>query len=149
MSLNRVTLYGNLVRESELVMTTNGMKILHNSIAVSEVYKKEKKTDFFEITAFGDKADVIEKFFKKGQPILIEGKLKQEKWEKDGKKGSRVVIWVDNVVFTESKKSNSSVKLDSELVSSIKAENSQTGLPTPAQNESPLSPSNSEDDTPF
>lgn len=147
MSLNRVTLYGNLVRESELIMTPNGMKILHNSIAVSEVYKKEKKTDFFEITAFGDKADVIEKFFKKGQPILIEGKLKQEKWEKDGKKGSRVVIWVDNVVFTESKKSNpASVKLDPELVDSIKAENNQTRSPASAQNESSL---DSEDDTPF
>jgi single-strand DNA-binding protein len=129
-------------------MTTSGTKVLHNSVAVSEVYKGEKKTDFFDITAFGEKADIIEKFFKKGHPILLEGKLKQEKWEKDGKKNSKVLIWVDNIVFTENKRSNSPQKQDDTPVVSQPAVATDVNAKTKAEGDS-LVKAEQIEDTPF
>ena len=47
--------------------------------------------------------EFVEKYFKKGMKIALVGRLEQERWEKDGKKNSRVVINAERVEFGESK----------------------------------------------
>jgi single-strand DNA-binding protein len=48
---------------------------------------------------FGKRAEVIQKYFSKGKPIIIEGRLRLETWEKDGQKHSKHVIMVDSFHF--------------------------------------------------
>jgi single-strand DNA-binding protein len=59
------------------------------SVATNEKYtrkdgQKVEETTWFNCEAFGNIADTIEKYFKKGDPIYVEGKTKTEKYEKDG-----------------------------------------------------------------
>lgn len=79
--MNRVILMGNLTREPELknIGTTN---VANFGIAINRVVQGgAKETTFVDISAFGKCADNIGKYFQKGKPILIEGRLKLDEWQ--------------------------------------------------------------------
>lgn len=77
--MNRVILLGNLTRDPELknIGTTN---VCNFSIAVNRRTKTGQDTTFVDISAFGKTADNIAKYFQKGKPILVEGRLQTDKW---------------------------------------------------------------------
>lgn len=106
MSLNRVFIGGRLVRDPELRVTSSGMSLCRFSVAVDDTRKKkggeiEKRTHFFDVTAFGRSAEMVSKHFGKGDYLLFEGKLQQEHWETaDGGKRSRVSMILDVLHFT-------------------------------------------------
>lgn len=84
-SFNKVILMGNLTRNPELRQTQSGTNVFGGSIAVNESYTaadgtKRDNTTFVEISAFGKTAEIITKYFHKGDPILVEGRLRQESW---------------------------------------------------------------------
>lgn len=89
---------GNLTKDPELRTSASGLKVCHFSIAVRDEYNKEK-TDFFDCTAFRQTAEFIDRYFAKGKPILVQGRLSQRKWEKDGVKRTAVEIIVDKASF--------------------------------------------------
>jgi len=78
---------GNLTRDIETQYTKNGKQYCNFSIA--ENYKDE--VSFFDVTAWGDVAKSCEGL-KKGNRVYIEGYLKQDRFEKDGKQQSKVKI---------------------------------------------------------
>ena len=73
------------------------------SIANNRVYTKnnEKVTEvsYFDIDVWGPTADNCVKYLKKGSGIIVEGRLKQDRWEKDGKTQSRVRITANSIHF--------------------------------------------------
>ena len=86
MSFNRIILLGNLTKTPELRQTQGGTSICPASIAVNEcrVDRDGNKTEsavFVDFKAFGRTAENISKYFSKGKPILIEGRLAQETWQ--------------------------------------------------------------------
>ena len=86
MSFNKIILLGNLTKAPELRQTQGGTSICTASIAVNEcrVDRDGNKTEsavFVDIKAFGRTAENISKYFSKGKPILIEGRLAQESWQ--------------------------------------------------------------------
>jgi len=103
MSLNSVNIMGNLTRDPELKYTPSGKTVCNLSIANNRVYTKngEKVTEvsYFDIEVWGTVAENCSKYLSKGSGIIVEGRLRQDRWEKDGKTQSRVRITANNIHF--------------------------------------------------
>lgn len=106
--MNHIAIIGNITAD----LTTKAVgqsSVCEFSIAVNEVYydqqkQKVEKVHFFDCSAWGNTGDNIAKFFSKGQKIALTGQLKQDRWEKDGEKRSKVGIRVDSFDFCGDKK---------------------------------------------
>jgi len=112
MSFTKVLVYGNLTRDPELRFTPSGSEVCNLSLAVNRKWKNsagepQEEVSYLDAVAFGKTADVVSKYFHKGDQIILDGRLKQERWEdkNDGGKRSRVVIQVDRVEFVGGRKS--------------------------------------------
>ena len=95
-SFNKVILMGNLTRDPETRVTATGLTICKLGLAVSRSFttkdgERREEATFVDIDAFGKQAEVITKYFRKGKPILIEGRLKLDQWESnEGQKRSKM-----------------------------------------------------------
>ena len=109
MSLNSVNIMGNLTRDPELKTIPSGKSVCSLSIANNRVYTKngERVTEvsYFDIEVWGVIAENCAKYLKKGSGIIVEGRLKQDRWEKDGKTQSRVRIAANSIHFMPRKDS--------------------------------------------
>ncbi len=103
MSLNSVNIMGNLTRDPEMRYTTSGKAVCNLSIANNRVFSKngEKATEvsYFDVEVWGVVGENCAKYLTKGSGIIVEGRLRQDRWEKDGKTQSRVRISANNVHF--------------------------------------------------
>lgn len=103
MSLNSVNIMGNLTRDPELRYTPSGKAVCNMSIANNRIYTKggEKVTEvsYFDVEVWGQIAENCSKYLSKGDGIIVEGRLRQDRWEKEGKTQSRVRISANNVHF--------------------------------------------------
>ena len=101
--MNQVILVGRLVYEPELKTSQSGVVNLSLRVAVSR-NDKEKMTDFINCHAFGKTAEFIAKYFHKGDPIGVTGKLQVSNWEKqDGTKMTDTYVMVSEVNFLPAK----------------------------------------------
>lgn len=101
--MNKVILTnGRLVRDVEL-KGSNELQIARFTVAVNRQFKKDE-ADFISCVAFGKRAETIAKFFEKGSPINIEGRLQTGSYEKDGVKHFTTDVIVDNFEFAASSK---------------------------------------------
>ena len=99
-SFNRAVLVGNLTRDPELRMTQNGVPVCSFSIAVNRVSSKSEAADFFNVSAWRELGETVATYKKKGDPILIEGRLQYRTWQaQDGGKRSTVDVVADRVQF--------------------------------------------------
>jgi single-strand DNA-binding protein len=99
-SFNRVILAGNLTRDPELRFTNDGVPVCSFGLAVNRVRSKSEEVDFFDISAWRELGETIANYKKKGDPILVEGRLQYRTWEaQDGSKRSKVDVVADNVQF--------------------------------------------------
>ncbi len=105
MSINRVTISGNLTRDAELRQTASGMAVLGFSVAVNDRRKNaqteqwEDYPNFIDCSMFGTRAEKIAQYLSKGTKVAIEGKLRWSQWERDGQKRSKVEVIVDEIEF--------------------------------------------------
>lgn len=105
---NRVILIGNLTRDPELRFTPGGTAVAKFGLAVNRKYtqngEKKEEVTFVDIDAFGEQAETIGKYLKKGSPIFIEGRLKLDQWEdkQTQQKRSRLGIVLESFVFLDS-----------------------------------------------
>lgn len=96
-NLNKAYITGNLTRDPELRYTSGGTAVTDLGVAVNDDYTKDgekvEQAYFFDVTVWGRQAEICADKLRKGQRVLIEGKLKQETWEdQDGNKRSKVKI---------------------------------------------------------
>ncbi len=99
-SFNKVIVAGNITRDPELRFTNSGIPVAGFGLAVNRVKSKNEEVDFFDITAWRELGETITNYKKKGDPILVEGRLQFRTWEaQDGSKRSKVDIVADNVQF--------------------------------------------------
>ena len=119
-SFNRVVLMGHLTRDPELRFTAGKKAVCDVGVAVNDRYKKGDEwvetVDYFELTFWGRNAEVVNEYLTKGSPLLVEGKLKQETWEKDGKRQSKVKVNVDQLKMLGGNRSSSESEESRELV---------------------------------
>lgn len=118
-NFNKVLLIGHAVKEPEMRYTPSGIPVANTSIGVNHKYKsgEEWKTEvsFFNLVFWAKTAEYMAENLKKGMALLVEGRLKQESWEKDGKKQSRVVVVVDSATIINYKAKESKHILDEEV----------------------------------
>lgn len=104
-SYNKVILMGNLTRDPEMRMLPSNMPVAQIGLAVNDRWKNkqtdqwEDRANFIDCEAFGRTAENINQYFHKGKPILIEGKLRLDQWEKDGQKRSKLKVVIDRFEF--------------------------------------------------
>lgn len=109
-SFNKVLLLGNCVRDPELRVTPSGLSVCRLTIACSRTIRSEKieggsreETVFVDIESFGKQAESVAKFFNKGRPIFVEGRLRLNEWTNQaGEKRSKLVVVMENFVFVGS-----------------------------------------------
>ena len=105
MSINRVNISGNLTRDPELRVTTNGTQVLSFGVAVNDRRRNpqtgewEDYPNFVDCTMFGTRAEAVKRYLSKGSKIAIEGKLRYSSWEKDGERRSKIEVIVDEIEF--------------------------------------------------
>ena len=106
--MNNVSLVGRLTRDPEIKTTNSGSTYARFSIAVDR-RGKDAGTDFINIVAFGKTSEFIERYFRKGQRISINGRIQTGSYEgKDGKKVYTFDVIAENVEFVESKSASAS-----------------------------------------
>src|SRR3712207_8602768 len=101
-SFNRVVLAGNLTRDPELRFTQNGVPVCNFPIAVNRVRSKKNSeaVDFFNVSCWRELGETVANYKKKGDPILVEGRLQYRTWQApDGTKRSAVDVVADRVQF--------------------------------------------------
>ena len=103
-SLNNVVLLGNLTRDPEVRYTPSGTPVATLGLAVNNRMKQgdEWKDDpcFIDVAVFGKQAESCGEYLSKGQPVIVEGRLRYRTWEgQDGQKRSKHEVTASRVHF--------------------------------------------------
>ena len=119
--VNKVILIGNVGKDPEVRQAGNS-KVANFSLATSENYKdkqgnKQTKTEWHNITIWGNLASVVERFVKKGDKILLEGKVVTRSYEKNGEKryATDIVCSQMTMLGSGSKTENSQTESENNL----------------------------------
>ena len=101
-SFNRVIVMGNLTRDIELRTIPSGTSVADIGLAINDRVKKNdewvEEVTFVDVTLWGRTAEVAAEYLGKGAAILIEGRLKQDRWEDgEGNKRSKHTIVCDRM----------------------------------------------------
>jgi single-strand DNA-binding protein len=95
-SYNRVILVGNLTRDPELRHIPSGTAVAEIGLAINDRVKRNDQwvdeTTFVDVTLWGRTAEIANEYLTKGSPLLVEGRLKLDSWEKDGQKRSKLRV---------------------------------------------------------
>ena len=89
MAVNKFIGIGNLGKDPEMRFMPDGKAVTNFSIAISEKYKDKtgeakEVTEWVNVAYFGKLAEVAGEYLKKGSKVYVEGKMKTEKYSKDG-----------------------------------------------------------------
>lgn len=108
--LNQISVQGRIVRDPELRRTNSGKAVTSFTLACDRDFKNqqtgEKEVDFIECVAWGGTAEMVEKYFSKGQMAIVTGRLQLRDWtDKNGQKRRTAEILVNSVYFCGSKES--------------------------------------------
>ena len=108
--LNQISVQGRLARDPELRRTNSGKAVTSFTLACDRDFKNqqtgEKEVDFIECVAWGGTAEMVEKYFRKGQMAVATGRLQLRDWtDKNGQKRRTAEILVNSVYFCGSKES--------------------------------------------
>lgn len=104
-NLNKVLLMGNLTRDPQLTYLPSQTPVVEFGLAMNRRFKKQDgsmgdETCFVDCRMFGKRAETVNKYFKKGEPIFVEGRLQYDQWQaQDGTKKSRLRVFVENFEF--------------------------------------------------
>lgn len=105
MNFNKVILLGNLTREVDFRTTPGGLDVARLGLAVNRKYRagngrEVEERAFVDVTFFAAAAVTLEKYLSKGDPLLVEGRLKLEEWQtRDGDRRSKLVVVGENFQF--------------------------------------------------
>ena len=106
MYLNKAIIIGNLTRDPEVRAIPSGMQVCSFSVATNRVWKdkegnKKEQADFHNIVVFGRQAETAGQYLKKGQSVLVEGRIQTRSWDDktSGEKKYRTEIVADRVQF--------------------------------------------------
>jgi single-strand DNA-binding protein len=99
--INNVTIIGRLTRDVE-----KKESVCVFSIAFNTYSKNGDEVNYIDVKAFGKLSEVCAEFLSKGVAVVVAGKIRQERWEGQNGKNSRILIYADSVQFFNTKKSD-------------------------------------------
>lgn len=98
---NTITVVGNLARDPELKFTGSGTAVVSGTVAVyagKDTQGNEKPAHFVDFTVWDNNgAQNVADSFRKGDRVIVIGSIKQDRWEKDGQKRSKLSITAEEV----------------------------------------------------
>ena len=113
MSINSVTISGNLTRDPELRQTQSGMAILSLGVAVNDRRRNQQTgewedyANFVDCTVFGNRAEALSKILTKGMKVCINGRLHYRAWQdQNGQKRSKLEVTANEVDIMTSRGGN-------------------------------------------
>lgn len=103
-SLNKVMLVGNLTRDPEVRYLPSNQPVADLRLAVNRRYKSStgedrEETCFVSVAVWGKMAEACKNYLAKGAPVMVEGHLRYEEWERDGQKQNRISVVAERVQF--------------------------------------------------
>lgn len=101
--INNVVLAGNVVSDPETRSTTSGKTIATVRLAVNNPLN-ENDSLFIDVDVWEKQAEFVANHVKKGSAISVIGRLKQDSWEKDGQKRSKILVVAERINFVGSKR---------------------------------------------
>lgn len=106
---NRIILIGNLTRDPEIRYTPSGVAVATVPIAVNSRYKQgdemKEETLFIDAVVFGRQAETCTQYLNKGRMVLVEGRLRERRWEYEGQKKSKFEVIASNIRFLSRRES--------------------------------------------
>lgn len=102
MSLNQVSVSGNLGADAELRSTKGGTPVLTFALAVNEMVKQADGTwgdraSWIDCVLFGTRAQALADWLRKGSKVAVQGRLRTSTWERDGVSHKRTEVVVEEV----------------------------------------------------
>lgn len=92
------TIVGRLVQDPELKFVgAKGTAVVKFSVAVNKKRGDKEETSYFDVSAWGTLAENVANSLTKGGRVIVSGELTQERWEKEGKSFSRILIDAKNI----------------------------------------------------
>jgi len=103
-TLNRVFMIGNLTRDPKVRYLPSGRAVGEMRLAASRRFRNSagddrEETCYVNVVAWGRQAETCGEHLSKGSPVLVEGALRYEEWEKDQQKYNRLYVQADRVLF--------------------------------------------------
>lgn len=112
--LNRITIQGRVVKKPEMRVTQSGKPVASFTLAVERDYVaqgQERETDFLDVVAWNQKAEVAGKYLDKGSMAVVDGRLQIRTWtDKEGNKRRNAEILADQIYFCGSKQTDGTAK---------------------------------------
>lgn len=109
---NRIILIGNLTRDPEIRYTPSGVAVATVPIAVNSRYRQgedmKEETLFIDTIVFGKQAETCTQYLNKGRMVLVEGRLRERRWEQEGQRKSKFEVIASNIRFLSRKESSES-----------------------------------------
>lgn len=119
--LNRITIQGRVVKKPEMRVTQSGKPVASFTLAVERDYVaqgQERETDFLDVVAWNQKAEVAGKYLDKGSMAVVDGRLQIRTWtDKEGNKRRNAEILADQIYFCGSRQSDGAAKISGAEVS--------------------------------
>ncbi len=106
-SFNKVILMGTLTKDPELKYTPNGTAVCNLALVATHSYtskagEKKDETAHVTVVVWGKQAENCGKYLTQGSGALVEGRLQERSWEKDGKSYSKLEVVAERVQFVGS-----------------------------------------------
>ena len=101
--MNKVVVTGRWTKDIELKQHSSYF-LAKSTIAIDDGFGEKKVTYFFDVDIWGKQAENVKKFSGKGRKVLIEGRLRQESYEKEGQKKTVVKIVAESIEFLDQPK---------------------------------------------
>ena len=115
--MNKVHLIGNLTKDPDLRYTKSNTPVATYTIAINTGYGEKQETDYINIKTWGKRGEFIKKYFKKGQPIAITGRLKNNNYEdNNGVKHYSIEVITEDIEFVGAKKEEVIIEPKEEVI---------------------------------
>lgn len=124
--MNKVHLIGNLTKDPELRYTKQNTPVASYTIAINTRYGEQQQTEFINISSWGKSGEFVSKYFKKGQPIAITGRLKNRNYEdSNGVKHYSMEVVTEDIEFVGNRKEEVKIEPREEFVPNFNIEDGE------------------------
>ncbi len=123
-SYNKIILVGRLTRDPEIKYVMGGIPVSNYVLAVKRPYKNSEgtlETDFLRVACWRKLAEFSKKYLTKGQLVLVEGAVQEERYEKDGQTRYSTKIKADHIEFMSPKENGATFAPDNVSEEFVKA----------------------------
>ncbi|MCL1895164.1 MAG: single-stranded DNA-binding protein [Clostridiales bacterium] len=100
--MNSVNFIGRLTHEPDVKKTGNGLSVCDLRFAIDDTYSKDDRSDFINVTVFGNQAEVCKRYLRKGFLAGVSGRIRSEAYTgQDGIKRYPVKVVADRIQFLQ------------------------------------------------